>query len=60
MANGVNRKTIGFTVPRDYEFRGGEVKRELNEFFQFIVDQFPQVYLEYPKKDKIIKILSWD
>lgn len=53
-------KQIAIYVPQGYEFGGSEVKRELDELFQYVWDSNPKLLEKYPKFEKIQKILSWN
>ncbi|MHA1892083.1 MAG: hypothetical protein ACTSYS_13905 [Promethearchaeota archaeon] len=64
MPNPKDKKTISFLVPLDYPFKGAEVKREIDEFFQYVVDnaktdnKLKAIIRRYPKIRKISKILG--
>jgi hypothetical protein len=56
--NPKNQKTIGFNVPLEYPFKGAEVKAEIDAFFQYVVDNYPEAFKTYPKLDKIREVLG--
>lgn len=58
MPNPKNKRTISLLVPADYPFGGAEVKRELEAFFQHVVDSAPEAVATYPKLDKIVEVLE--
>lgn len=52
--------TISFNVPENYKFKGTELKRELDRFFQHVWDNAPEVFKSYENKEKIMEMLgSW-
>jgi hypothetical protein len=59
MPNQKGKKTISMLVPDAYEFKGGEVKRELDAFFQWLWDNGGKdIIKQYPRFDKIKEMLT--
>jgi len=45
----VDKKRITIYVPPEFDFTGGEVKNELNDFFQWIVDNHPDIFQKHER-----------
>ena len=59
MPNTKDKKTIGFEVPASYRFKGKEVKSEIVDFFQYVVDKCPASVLKaYPKLKTAMEVLG--
>jgi len=54
--NSRKKKTVGLYVPTEYPFKGKEVKKELDDFIQWLWDKHKILIKKYPKIDKIKKI----
>ncbi len=53
-------KQVSIYVPRGYKHGGSEIKRELDELFQYIWDSNPKLLEKYPKFEKVKSILTWN
>jgi len=53
VGNSKKKKTVGLYVPIDYIFKGKEVKKELDDFIQWLWDKHRILIERYPKIEKL-------
>jgi hypothetical protein len=57
--NPKDKKTIGFNVPMDYPFKGADVKKEVDQFFEWLWQNGGRDMIkQYPGYEKIREVLT--